>query len=259
MNDVQKLQLDILVKFHEVCKKHGLRYYLAFGTCLGAVRHKGFIPWDHDIDVLMPADDAVELEKYQSEFSPCFSVDSYRTNPSYGYTNMRISDTEHKMRSIIGNKQIRESYVSMDIYLLYDLPKNKATLLLNIWRSHFHKILVGGAPKNHGFIVKLVANVVLGVFGRGNKEKKIEKIEDKLNYKGNSTEVADYFGQDISFCNVIKYKKEWFAEPEKLLFEGYEFDGPTDPDKYLTQRYGNYMKLPSKEQLDREPRCELIK
>lgn len=57
MTEVQELQLSILVKLDEVCHRHNLRYYLAYGTCLGAVRHQGFIPWDHDIDVLMPVSD----------------------------------------------------------------------------------------------------------------------------------------------------------------------------------------------------------
>ena len=55
--DVRKIQLNILKKLDEVCENNGLKYYLAFGTCLGALRHKGFIPWDDDIDVLMSYDE----------------------------------------------------------------------------------------------------------------------------------------------------------------------------------------------------------
>ena len=258
MNSMQQLQLNILIRLDEVCKRHGLRYYLAYGTCLGAVRHKGFIPWDHDIDVLMPVDDAMELEKYQNEFAPVFFVQSYRIDPSYKCTNMRILDSAHRTKTFIGDKLTEESNVCMDIYLLYNLPKNKISLLLNIWRAHLHKMLVGGVPKNHGNIVKGVAKIILAIFGNGNREKRIKDIEAKLNYKGPSTEVADYYGRDISFCNVIRYKKEWFAEPVKMKYEGLEFDGPTDADKYLTKRYGDYMTPPSKTDLDSEPRVELI-
>ena len=258
MTRIQELQLDMLIRLDQVCKKHGLRYYLAFGTCLGAVRHQGFIPWDHDVDVLMPVDDAMEIEKYQDEFAPDLLVQSYRIDPSYGSTSMGILDRVHKMNIYIGDKFIQESNVCMDIYLLYDLPKSNAALLMNIWRSHLHKMLVGGVPKNHGAVAKAVAKVMLAVFGNGDREKKIRKIEAKLNYKGDSVEVADYYGQDISFCSVIRYKKEWFAEPSILQFEGHEFYGPSEPDKYLTQRYGDYMTPPSKEQLDKGPRQELI-
>ena len=258
MNAVQQYQLDMLVRLDEVCKRHGLRYYLAYGTCLGAVRHKGFIPWDHDIDVLMPYDDAQKLEKYQNEFAPDYFVRSYRTDPTCFSACMGIRDMAHKTKVFVGDKFICETNIGMDIYLLYDVPKGRMALLLNIWRSHLHKMLLGGVPKNHGKAVKSAAKIILAVFGRGDKAKKIKYIESKLNYKGDSTEVADYFGQDVSFCSVIKYKKEWFGEPTKLQFEGYEFDGPTDPDKYLTQRYGDYMTPPSKEQISKESRHELI-
>ena len=258
MNKVQQLQLNMLLRFDEICKKHGLRYYLAYGTCLGAVRHQGFIPWDHDVDVLMPVDDAMELEKYQNEFTPNFLVQSYRTDPSYKFTNMSILDSDHKTKTFIGDKFIGESNICMDIYLLYDLPKNKISLLLNVWRSHLHKMLVGGIPQNHGFVAKAVAKTILFLFGNSDSEKRIKNIEARLNYKGFSTEVADYYGQDVSFCNVISYKKDWFTKPTKMKFEGHEFDGPTEPDKYLTKRYGDYMTPPSKTVLENEPRVELM-
>ena len=57
MNDLQKCQLNILIEFIRLCEEHNLTYYLVGGTCLGAVRHKGFIPWDDDIDVGMPRKD----------------------------------------------------------------------------------------------------------------------------------------------------------------------------------------------------------
>ena len=60
-DDGKEVLLNLLIKLDEVCRRHHLRYYLAYGTCIGAMRHKGFIPWDHDIDVIMPVKDAIKL------------------------------------------------------------------------------------------------------------------------------------------------------------------------------------------------------
>ena len=69
MNDLQKKQLDILKAFISVCEKHHLQYFLVGGSTLGAIRHKGFIPWDDDIDVGMPRKDYDEFIKLQHEFN----------------------------------------------------------------------------------------------------------------------------------------------------------------------------------------------
>ena len=68
MEATRGVMYNILEEFATFCDAHGLRYYLAYGTCIGAIRHKGFIPWDHDIDVLMPVRDAWALIRYQKEF-----------------------------------------------------------------------------------------------------------------------------------------------------------------------------------------------
>lgn len=60
---IQLKELEILKVFQNICRRHGLRYFAIGGTCLGAVRHKGFIPWDDDIDVAMPYEDYLEFQR----------------------------------------------------------------------------------------------------------------------------------------------------------------------------------------------------
>lgn len=257
MNRIQELQLNILIKLDEVCRKRGLRYYLAYGTCIGAMRHKGFIPWDHDIDVLMPVEDARKLEELEQELGEGYYVSSYRSDAGNKTAKLMICDRNNKCRSVKGDKaQIMD--VGIDIYPFYNCPDTRLGLLLNIWRSHAYKILIGGAPQNHGFMAKAIAYIVLAFNPAGSHDQHIRIIEDKLNYKGKSREIADYYGKDITLMTAITYKKEWFDKPSEMEFEGLSFYGPTDPDKYLTKRYGDYMTPVSQSEIDKESKIELI-
>ena len=258
MNEVQRLELEILKKFDEVCQAHGLQYYIAYGTCVGAVRHKGFVPWDHDIDVLMPIKDAKELSKYQSEFGNQYFVANYQTDQNYKNTNMQIIDKKHRCRVVQKGREEETIDLAMDIYPFYACPSTKIGLLFNIWRSHIHKMLVMGPPKNHGKALALASKIILLFYQKKNRERDIARIEKKLDYKGPSYEIADYFGKDITLCSAITYNKEWFGKPIKMDFEGLQFDGPTDADKYLTKRYGDYMTPPSRAEIEEEAVLELI-
>ena len=247
MNEVQRLQLNLLIKLDEVCKRHNLRYYLAYGTCLGAVRHKGFIPWDHDVDVLMPIEDAEKLADFQADFGARYVVKSRKTDASFRAINMRLEDTETQCRQSVPGRPDEIVPLSLDVYPFYDCPESKVKLMLNIWRSHLYKILVGGPPKNHGMVSKIVGNLLLLFFPEKNRDRDIERLSQKLRNPGKSHEIADYYGEDVTFCTAITYEKAWFSEPIRIEFEGRFFDGPTDPDKYLTRRYGDYMTPPPSE------------
>lgn len=258
MNEIQSLQYEMLIKLDEICHRHNLRYYLAFGTCIGAMREKGFIPWDHDVDVLMPIEDARKLSKYQNEFGERFFVSNYRTDPTFRNTNMRIVDRSHKWVVRQNGKVVENGFVCMDIYPFYHCPPTRTGLLMNIWRSHVYKMIVMGPPKNHGTAAKIISKVILLFFSEKNRERDIRYFEKKLDYRGRYSEIADYFGRDISFCSAITYKKEWFGKPKKLMFEGRLFDGPTYPEAYLARRYGDFKTPPPQSEIKNELVCELV-
>ena len=94
MNDLQKKQLEILKAFIKVCEKYNLRYFLVGGTCLGAARHKGFIPWDDDIDVGMPREDYDKYVLLQKEYegTPYF-IQTWKSDPRYCYNFAKLRDS----------------------------------------------------------------------------------------------------------------------------------------------------------------------
>lgn len=246
--DVRKVQLNILIKLDEICQKNGLRYYLAFGTCLGALRHKGFIPWDDDIDVLMPYEDAKKLIKLQNEFGDKFFVQSKETDSDYRSIAMRVRDEE--TTCIEGDEVDLKIHkgIYIDIYPFYECSTNNLVRTIDILRSHLLKVLVNNRPPlNHGKILKIISKMVLFFYSDKKRYRKIEKIENRLaSVKGD--EILDYYGQDITLITAISYPKDWFAEPKRLEFEGRYFNGATEPEKYMKKRYDDYMKLPSVEE-----------
>ena len=242
MNEIQEIQFNMLLELDKVCRKHNIKYYLAYGTCLGAVRHKGFIPWDHDVDVVMPIKDARKLLKYQKEFSSRYFISSRYTDPNHKSIKFLIVDRDIKCNLVRGDTIVRENErIGLDIVPFYNCPMSKYKLMLNVWRSHLYKLLIGGPPQNHGRAAKLVASFIIFLVGGVNKDRMIARLAHKLDYKGESKYVTTYFGFDVKLCSAITYKKEWFEKPGELLFEGSTFWGPSDPDQYLTKAYGDYM------------------
>ena len=242
---MSEVLMDLLTKLDEVCRRHHLRYYLAYGTCIGAIRHKGFIPWDHDIDVLMPIRDAVELTRYQDEFGPKYFVQSRKTDPNYISIAFKLRNSETAYVWDDYKHMDFNQGIALDIYPFYNAPKTKAGLLLNIWRSHIYKVLVAGyIPVNHGKATKLMSRFFLTLFRGKSRAKMIRRMEYKLRKVPKGREILDYYGEDITLCSAITYPREWFGKPKLLEFEGRKFFGPTEPEKYLTKRYGDFMKLP---------------
>lgn len=244
--DIKRIQFNLLVKLDEVCRKHGLTYYLAYGTCLGAVRHKGFIPWDSDIDVLMPIDDAKKLPGLQFEFGDNVFVQCKKTDPGFRSIAYKLRDSTTTCIWPLYKDDRFNQGISIDIYPFYNKPSNRIQLQLNIWRSYIYRVLVAErGPVNHSKISKQIGEFILGVYHDENKRKlKIEKLEHKLTDVPMGKEILDYFGLDIKLFSAISYDRAWFGTPKEMEFEGALFYGPSEPEKYLKKRYGDYMKMP---------------
>ena len=246
--EFKRILLDLLIDLDRVCKTNGLRYYLAFGTCLGAVRHKGFIPWDHDVDVLMPIEDAKKLVGLQSKFKKGFFLQSKDTDPQFDSIAYKLRDSNTCFISSSFKNERYNQGIFIDIYPYYDCPPSNIDLQLNIWRSYLYRVLVyGKEPKNHSIIYKMITRLILMLCSGARRTGIIRKMEQKLTNVRDAKEILDYYGEDIGLFHAITYDKKWFGKPSQLTFEGYTFDGPTDCDNYLKKRYGDYMKLPPKE------------
>jgi len=242
--DIRPLQLHILKILQavdKVCQEHHLRYYLWAGTMLGAVRHKGFIPWDDDIDICMPRPDYDMLIAHCNEWFPHpFEVTCAENTKDYPGAFAKIVDSNTTLieREFYG----QASGLYMDVFPIDGVPK---TLLARKWimaQYNFYKKVdyyLHRDPFKHGRGPR--SWIPLLCHKAFNKEKvflKMKGLQKKNDYE-TSMFVADY---DDGYNGIIA--KRILGKPTPVEFEGQTFMGVELADEYLRNKYGNYMVVP---------------
>ncbi|WP_297637044.1 LicD family protein [uncultured Clostridium sp.] len=247
MNKIQETEFNILKYISEVCEKNNIRYYLIYGTLLGAIRHEGFIPWDDDIDIVMPRKDYNKFKKIMSKdnsekYLLCENdvVDNY----PFIFPKVIYKKSELKEKSI---SQVNFKYgVYVDIFILDGVPKNK---IERVYKKNKHKILyklVRYRYLNEEYLGKLLKTVRKLYI----KTIDIKKVQKSLNsiYIANEFDYADKVKLELMFNEKEYLPKEYFNEMIKWNFEGQEFNIPKKYDECLKSEYGEYKILPPIEQ-----------
>ena len=245
--DIRTLQQKIignLEAIDRVCREHHLRYYLWAGTMLGAIRHKGFIPWDDDMDIAMPRPDYDRLVAHWREWLPQpYEFISHETDASYPYPFGKIEDASTTVLERPDFKFLEGVYV--DVFPIDGVPSDEKER-----RRHFKKykfwrhllFLRGRNPFKHGHGPRSWFPWLLHqVFSLQDLQDHVKRLMTKYDYD-QSDYVADY---DDGLRGVVK--KEILGVPCTYGFEGRQFMGVEHPEEYLSQKYGDYMQLPPKE------------
>ena len=258
MNDLQKKQLDILKAFINVCDKHHLRYFLVGGTCLGAARHQGFIPWDDDIDVGMPREDYDKYLELQKEYegTPYF-IQTWKSDPHYCYNFAKLRDSSTTfVESYFWKHRINHG-VWIDIFpidgisLTDDKPRYKyAKKIKHIWMQVYLSYVpqLRRKFKKGTFWFDLLLNISAILFWPWDiahyRRKHSEKYMRKIPYD-KAVLVANFCGTN---AKKEAMPKTLFDEFTKLKFEDIEANVPKDYDAYLTYLFRDWRKLPPEEQ-----------
>lgn len=250
IEEVKKLLLEVLIEFHEFCEDHGLRYVLAAGTLLGAIRHNGFIPWDDDIDLYMPRPDYERLlEIYPKEGKN--DLYEHKLNAKYMYPFAKLGKPGTLCVEKGGYSGI-EIGVYVDIFPIdglgneIDVAKRqvkKVTRLVNMELS----LLVEQWRRNVSFTKNFMI-WTLHVFSKiyGGHKKILKKMKKALLAFGYDD--SDYVGQIVEMPGNKKItRRELFENRTLHVFEGKMFYVPKEYDKILTGLYGDYMQLPPEE------------
>ena len=246
--EIKRIQVSILDEFVGFCKEYNLRYFIMFGTLLGAVRHKGFIPWDDDIDVVMPRKD---YDRFISEY---YSIDNTyvlncpERNEDYPYTSAKLYDsrTEVKEYRILPYK----IGVNIDIFPLDDVGSDVVRLRKFIFYLKIVGKLADILAYDNSYPRKAWKRVAIAgfklIFNKIDLNtllKTIIKSTKKL-YQSDSKFCATYVAAWAGWKQT--FKKEWFGNESAIEFEGKEYMAPMQYDKVLRHLYGDYMQLPPK-------------
>ena len=234
---------ECMVLLHDVFCKHGLRYYLIGGSMLGAVRHKGFIPWDDDIDIAMPRRDYELLRKNCKEWLPEYMEfvdhevdDEYR--PHFAKVqDARTTLVEQGTQNYVGG-------VYIDIFPFDGVPSGSISRWWHIKRFDFwHRInyFLYRDPYKHGKgPSSWLPRMVQALFSRKKVHKKLDRIMTECDF-----ETSAYVSHHNNQSPTHFFKKEVIGEPKLYDFADTRFYGVAMPDCYLTEYYGaTYMQLP---------------
>lgn len=260
-NPVRKVQVRILevMKFIDsVCRGNGITYFIMGGTALGAVRHGGFIPWDDDLDIFMTPE---EYSKFKLAFQKAndskFVIQEWKTVDKYlEYAKVRMNGTtliEHNF----ANRRDMHHGIYVDIMILHKVPNSKS-IQRKIYYQSKYVTLLGLSQRNWkpktrfqslalGFL-KLLPNSLLA------------------NWSYSGIYAYDSLKKDFSWCYWITpasfekglFPADFFSDPIDIAFEDTQLLGSKHIKDYLSYRYGDYMKLPPKEQQEAAVHAEIF-
>ena len=266
---LQKLLLEMYLDIYSVCRKHNITPYLIGGSALGAVRHKGFIPWDDDLDIGMTRDDYMRFkEVFAEELSsnyllnaPNFSANSKERFP-------KILRKGTVLREVVDSQDTNLQRVFIDVFILENVPDSSFRFKLKGWYCNLLEFIAGKVfffenrdnyAKEYfsraGRINYLLRVVIGGMFSWRKASKWFDTIDKNVQYHRQSRRVNIPTGRKHYFGEV--FDRNLLFPAKTAIFEEHEVPIFNDYDSYLRNLYHNYMVLPPVEQRERHAFREL--
>lgn len=250
ISEIKKKELELLKKLTGVIEKLNLKYSLAGGTLLGAVRHKGFIPWDDDIDILMPRNDYnLLIEYFKKNSIDDMKMICHELDENYKNLSSKVSDCKTKLIEHNVAQEV-EYGIFIDVFPVDALGDDFKTAKNIFKKTRFKRYLL--VASNWGAFKKSLTRpwyqetirFIFYLLSRNvNSKKLIKKIEKHI--VNNKFEDVNYVGAvSGSYDSKEIMEKSIFDKYIDIQFEGEYFKAVADYDRYLTAIYGDYMVLP---------------
>ncbi len=247
--------LEIALYVDNLCKKFDIDYCLMGGSALGAKRHGGFIPWDDDLDIFMTPN---HYDKFREVFNKYADMDKFYLQ-EWGAVDGMVTISKVRMNHTTYIEEAFKDWdihqgIYIDIFILHTCPNNKILQMYQcLWAKYviMKGLAIRGYNRRGGFLgaaLKVMSHMpdkFLVKYGL----KQVYKYKDKkTNY------FCNFMGKAV-FSNAI-YKKEFFEQTEYVPFEKVQLRVPVKLHEFLTDRFGDYMKVPSPERIKWEQHAE---
>ena len=260
LRNLQKKCLEILVYFKKICDENKLTFYLAGGTAIGALRHKGFIPWDDDIDVFMPRPDYEKLTRIWTEVADTSRYVFIRSSRNVNYHHHAASIVDVNTTWIEERNENNDvpQGVMIDVIPLDGCPDSNFRRFFQLYNAlKFAVFNVQRLPENKNKKIYCATKIVLGIF-------RSKWIRDTIwiSSEKRMTRYGFYSNKNITeligelYGMVEKHPLEDFATTIEVDFEGYKMPLMKGYDAYLKSVFGDYMQLPPLEK--RVPKTHLV-
>lgn len=246
---VWAVELDLLAKFTDVCERHGLKYFADAGTLLGAVRHKGFIPWDDDVDVIMPREDYDKLfEIAAQEFQYPYFFQNTMTENGFFRTHAQLRNSSTTGFIEIDSKKDINRGIFLDIFPLDGIPNSRVKQWLLKKRIETEKkILAYEYDRDYNQLPlkgKLNYKLVHAFFRVVPFKKFFDHFNRKTLAKYSRRKTRLVGDLSLKWREKVHWKSEWFDGYVMLPFENIELRAPLFYKEMLARLYGNFMAIP---------------
>jgi len=254
-----KVISDIFLECFALCQKHGLRIYVAYGTEIGAMRHKGYIPWDDDFDVLMPRPDYERFMKLAVEELPKhLKWHSIETDPAYTLPFGKVKDERPEVVADLKAKcrlNLGQG-VFVDFFPMDGLPANRFLVFLwNVRRSILRRLLYCyRQPRSWKNFAAHITCKVLGL--PKDFHAQVELLQRWISRIDYDSAKLVAFGLEIFRFPRYIWERHWFDRMKMVPFRDFHVPVPSGVEEHLACMYGDYRQLPPVE--ERVPQHQLI-
>lgn len=260
LQKVQQANLAILKEVDRICRKYKIKYLLDAGTLIGAVRHRGFIPWDDDIDIAMTRDQYEAFKKVVERELPdtmaWVDCEKFQGGKAFYDFTSRIIYKNSQRREPNEEMEFYEgklNHIWLDFFIIDELPEKSFSAAVT---RLLHKIIYGMAMGHRYHLdfdkykgISRLQVMALATVGRAVPMKLLFRLQRRIALKDKKGKSSKrYYSNYQPDYLYVTVEKDWCENCVDLRFEGEKFMAPAGFHQVLTEVYGDYMKLPPKEE-----------